>query len=50
MSTGAPTITDVDCSTGIQTVREMTAEEIDDLNEFDLPLHFCVTPNQLLKF
>lgn len=25
-------------------------EEIDDLNEFDLPLHFCVTPNQLLKF
>jgi 5-formyltetrahydrofolate cyclo-ligase len=25
-------------------------EDIDDLNEFDLPLHFCVTPNQLLKF
>lgn len=28
MSTDTPTITDVDCSTGIQTVREMTAEEI----------------------
>ena len=25
-------------------------EEIDDLNEFDLPLHFCVTPNQIIKF
>jgi predicted mannosyl-3-phosphoglycerate phosphatase (HAD superfamily) len=28
MTTDTPTITEVDCSTGIQTVREMTAEEI----------------------
>ena len=25
-------------------------EEIDDLNEFDLPLHFCITPNQIIQF
>jgi predicted mannosyl-3-phosphoglycerate phosphatase (HAD superfamily) len=30
MTTDTPTITEVDCSTGIQTVREMTAEEITD--------------------
>ena len=25
-------------------------EIIDDLNEFDLPLDYCVTPNQIIKF
>ncbi len=25
-------------------------EVIDDLNEYDLPLQFCVTPNQLINF
>jgi 5-formyltetrahydrofolate cyclo-ligase len=25
-------------------------EEIEDLNEFDTPLHFCITPTQILKF
>lgn len=25
-------------------------EEINDLNEFDLPLNFCITPNRLLTF
>jgi hypothetical protein len=33
MTTDTPTIADVDCSTGIQTVREMTAEEIANWEE-----------------
>jgi len=27
-----------------------TIEEIDDLNEFDIPLHYCITPARVIRF